>query len=89
MIRLTTLWIAVAAFAITALLMVTAGLLASLGMRVLLADHEQWWWPLVINGLMITGWMTPFVSVGIALRRGRVRRGILRRSPPLNPLTLN
>jgi hypothetical protein len=74
MTRLTKLWIAVAAVAITALLTIAAGLLASLGMGVLLADRGKWWWPLVIRGSMITGWMTPFVVVGIALYRRRVRR---------------
>ena len=90
MTRFAKLWIAVAAVAITALLAVAAGELASLVMRVLLAHHEQWWWPLVINGLMYFGWIPLFVFVGIAsaLHRGRVRRRIVRSSPPLAPLDL-
>jgi hypothetical protein len=67
MTRLTKLWIALAAVAITALLAVAAGLFASLVMGVMLADHGQWWWPLVIQGLTITGGMTLFVPLGIAL----------------------
>jgi len=64
MTRLAKLWIAVAAVAITALLTIAAGLLASLVMGVMLAHHDQWWWPLVINGLASTG---SFVPIGVAL----------------------
>jgi hypothetical protein len=74
MTHLTKLWIAVAAVAITALLTIAAGLLASLAMGVILGDHAKWR-PLVISGSMIMGWMTPFVVVGIgAYRRASAGR---------------
>jgi hypothetical protein len=84
--RVTRLWIAIPAVAITALLTVAAGLSARLVMRVFLAHHDQWWWPLLIHGLMYS----PFLSLGIiiALHRRRVRRRIVRSSPPLAPLGL-
>jgi hypothetical protein len=84
--RLTRLWIAVAAVAITALLTVAAGLFPRLVMRVFLAHHDQWWWALLIHGLMYSH----FLSLGIiiALHRRRVRRRIVRSSPPLAPLGL-
>jgi hypothetical protein len=81
MIRLTA--IAMAAFAITALLTVTAGLLASSAVRVLFAHHEQWWWPLVMNGLASIGWMTPFLSVAIALRIALQKQRVRGRHPRL------
>jgi hypothetical protein len=44
-------------------------------MRVLLADHEEWWWPLVMNGLT---WLPITVAlavpIGIAVQRQRIRR---------------
>jgi hypothetical protein len=90
MIRVTT--IAVAAVAITALLTVAAGLLASSAVRVLFARHEQWWWPLVMDGVTIIGWTTPFLSVGIALgialRKPRVRGGNTHLTPKLPVLGL-
>jgi membrane protein YdbS with pleckstrin-like domain len=77
MTRLAKLWIPLAAVTITALLTVSAGLLASSAMGVMLADHHgKWWWPVVIQVLANTGWMTAFLPVGIALYlyRRRVRR---------------
>jgi len=83
MIRVTT--IAVAAVAITAVLTLTAGLLASSAARVLLARHEQWWWPLVMDGVTIIGWTTPFLSVGIALRIAVRKQRDHGRNPHLTP----
>ncbi len=74
MMRLTRLWFVVAALAMTALLAIAAGPLASLGMRVILAAREKWWWPLALNMSMITGWLIAFVPIGIALHRRRVFR---------------
>jgi hypothetical protein len=72
MIRMTAI-----AVAITALLTITAGLLASSATRVLFAHHEQWWWPLMLDGLASVGWITPLLSVGIAagivVRQQRLR----------------
>ena len=79
--------IAVAAVAITALLTITAGLLASSATRVLFAHHEQWWWPLLMNGLASIGWMAPFLAVGIALGIALQKQRVRRSSPHLRPTT--
>jgi hypothetical protein len=83
MIRFTA--IAVAAVAITALLTVTAGLLASSAVRVLFARHEQWWWPLVMEGVTILGWTAPFLTVGIALRIALRKQRVRGRNPHVTP----
>jgi hypothetical protein len=77
MTGLTKLWIALGAVAITALLTVAAGLLASGVMGMMSTGPGKWWWPLVIRGATIASLMTPFVPLGIALygHRRRVRSG--------------
>ena len=79
MIRLAT--IAVAAFVITVTLTAGAGLLASSAMHALLAHHEQRWWPLLMNGFASIGWMTPVLSVGIAVRVALQKQRVRGRSP--------
>lgn len=79
MTRSTRLWFAVAALAITALLAIAAGRLASFVMRVLLVDGGKWW---AVNGLTIgISTLTVFfcVFMAIAVKRRRARRGV--RSP--------
>ena len=84
MTRWTKLWIAVAAFTITALLTVAAGEVVSLVMRVLFADQEKWWWPLLMNGLASTGvLLTIFLPVGLALYVAHLQRGRRERFPHL------
>lgn len=83
MTRSSRLWFAVAALAITALLAIAAGRLASFVMRVLLLDGGKWW-PHAMNGLAITtSTLTLFFSVfmAIAVKRRRGRRGVSRRDP--------
>ena len=81
MTRSTRLWFAVAALAITALLAIAAGRLASFVMRVLLVDGGKWW-PHAMNGLAIgISTLTVFfcVFMAIAVKRRRARQGV--RSP--------
>jgi hypothetical protein len=82
MSRLTALWIAVAAVAITALLTVAAGELASLGMGWFLGNHEKWWWRLVINGLT---WLPTAVAIALPIGIALHRRRVLRRSEHVPP----
>lgn len=84
MSRLTKLWVAVAACALMALLLVAADRLASLVMRVLLTQHRQWWWPHAMNALAVTtSTFTVFLLVflGIAAHRRRARRSGRTRDP--------
>jgi hypothetical protein len=67
MTRLTSLWIALTALGMTALLVLAASALASLvTTHVYLPNHQKWWWSLVTVGLTAT-------SLGIFSSR-RTRR---------------
>ena len=78
MVRLTKLWFAVAAFAITALLAVGAGKLASWAMHELpLLAKGAWWWPdAVTASTFVALFAAVFFPVfsGFSEKRRRIRR---------------
>jgi hypothetical protein len=73
MTRLTKLWFAVAAIAITALLFVAAGQVPSLVMRVGLAASHKWWWQLVRNTAV---WLPIGVAIWLPIGVGLYRRRV-------------